>query len=114
MEEEVTSPPEPTSTTQQPAVDKPLPPKVNEPTEPAEPPKVLKKADDRIAQATALVIRQEAATAALKEQLDRQEAMNVETTLGGKTEAGQTIKVEMAPEEYAKKVMANDIKTTTT
>ncbi len=108
MAEEDTVPTEPP--VEQPAAEQPLPPKEAAPTEP---PKVLKKADDRLAQATAMVIRQEQATAALKEQLDRQEAMNVETTLGGKTDAGQT-KVEMTPEEYAQKVMANDIKTTNT
>ena len=109
MAEEEIVPTEPPA--EQPAAEKPLPPTEEKPT--TEPPKVLKKADDRLAQATAMVIRQEQATAALKEQLDRQEAMNVETTLGGKTDAGQT-KVEMTPEEYAQKVMANDIKTTNT
>ncbi len=109
MAEEETVPTEPP--VEQPAAEKPLPPKEAAPTEP---PAVLKKADDRIAQATAMVIRQEKATEALKEQLDRQEAMNVETALGGKTDAGQPAKVEMTPAEYAQKVMANDIKTTTT
>ncbi len=84
-----------------------LPPPTETPPSPK--PAVSQKADDRMAQATAIVARQEAATLALKEQLDRQEAMNVEATLGGKTDAGTTIKVEMTDEEYAKKALANDI-----
>ncbi len=41
--------------------------------------------------------------------LDRQEEMQVEKTLGGKAEAGDTQKKEDDPEEYARKVMANEI-----
>ena len=83
-------------------------PPTETPTPPTKP-AVTQKADDRMAQATAIVARQEAATLALKEQLDRQEALQVEQTLGGKTDAGTTIKVEMTDEEYAKKALANDI-----
>ena len=107
MAEEETSPPAPPP--EQPAAEQPLPPKKEEPTTPTDTPEVLKKADDRIAQATAMVVRQEAATAALKEQLDRQEAMNVETTLGGKTDAGTTGKKELTPAEYKDMVMKGQV-----
>lgn len=42
--------------------------------------------------------------------LDRQEALQVEQTLGGKTEAASP-KKEESPEDYAKKVMANEADT---
>ncbi|KKL45501.1 hypothetical protein LCGC14_2355040 [marine sediment metagenome] len=71
------------------------------------------KSEDIISKANTAAARIEEATKELTVQLDRQEAMKVEETLGGKTEAGQG-KVEITPEEYAKKVMANDIETTTT
>ncbi len=109
MAEEETSPPEPPA--QQPAAEQPLPPKKAETPENDDAEEKKTQAENLITKAEAAALRQEEANKELSRLLDRQEAMRVETTLGGKTEAGQPIKVEMAPEEYAKKVMANEIET---
>ena len=60
--------------------------------------------------ATEVAERIEAANKGTQENLTKQEALKVEQTLGGKAEAGAETK-EDTPEEYAKKVMANDIET---
>ena len=52
--------------------------------------------------------RIEEANAKTEELVKRQEAAKVEETLGGKTEAG-TGQEEESPEEYMKKVVANDV-----
>ncbi len=52
--------------------------------------------------------RMEEATAAQKIENDRAEALKVETTLGGKADAGQP-QEEETDEAYAKRVMNNDI-----
>jgi len=83
------------------------PPNVSE-TEPTAPP------EDLITKANAAAMRMETANKELKEQLDRQERMAVESKLGGKTEAGAIPKKEESDIDYAKKVMANDIETTRT
>ena len=64
-------------------------------------------AEDLISKANTAAARQEAANAELSKLLDRQEAMKVEQTLGGKTDAGQPQK-ETTPQEYAKKIMAGE------
>ena len=63
---------------------------------------------DLIANANAAAARLEAANRQLEINLTRQEAMNIERTLGGKAEASQP-PVEESPKDYANKVMANDI-----
>ena len=45
-----------------------------------------------------------------EELISKQEALAVEKTFGGEAEAGAPAKEE-TPEEYAKKVMANDVET---
>ena len=54
--------------------------------------------------------RLEAANKVTTENLDRQEQLQAESVLGGKADAGAGNK-EDTPEEYAKKVMANEIET---
>ena len=53
------------------------------------------------------VERMEKANAKTEELLKRQEAIKVQDTLGGKADAGK--KTEETPQDYAKKVMANDL-----
>jgi len=53
--------------------------------------------------------RIEAGLAKQEELLKRQEALAVEKTLGGQSSAGAPPKKEETPEEYAAKVMANDL-----
>ena len=81
------------------------------PHSPAAEPKPT-KGEDLISKANAAAARTEAAAETLKIQLDRQVQMNVEQTLGGKTDAGEPAKKEDSDADYAKKVMANDIETT--
>lgn len=109
MSEEKTVPVEPT--TAQPAAEKPIPPAPAEPPEEkAKPTPPPSKADDRISQANTAAARMEEANKKFEELIVRQEAMKVEEALGGKTDAGQTQeKKEVSPEDYAKKVMANDL-----
>jgi len=54
--------------------------------------------------------RLEEATAAQKIENDRTEAMKVQETLSGKAEAGSG-KKEESPEDYATRIIANDIET---
>jgi len=70
------------------------------------PPEGVKAPVDMIAKANAAAERLEKANLDLEKNLKKQEALSVEKTLGGKTEAGETI--EETPAEYAKKVMQND------
>ena len=70
--------------------------------------KAVNASDDKITQANAAAMRIEGANKEQKALLDRQEAMHVEGILGGTAEAGAVEKKE-TPEEYAKKVMANDV-----
>ena len=70
--------------------------------------KAVNASDDKITKANAAAMRIEEANKEQKALLDRQEAMHVEGILGGTAEAGAEKKKE-TPEEYAKKVMANDI-----
>ena len=82
-----------------------------EETKPTTQPEQEAPADDLITQANAAAIRQEKANEVLKEQLDRQEQMQAKAIIGGTAEAGKPSEPkEETPEEYAKKVMANDIK----
>ncbi len=66
-----------------------------------------------VTQAHGAADRIEKANIELAKLLAKQERMTVEKALGGKTEAG-TEKKEDSPEDYAKKVMANEIETTDT
>ena len=68
------------------------------------------RAESLLDKATEAAERIEAANKVTQDNLTRQEALKVEQTLGGKAEAGAETK-EDTPEEYAKKVMANEIKT---
>ncbi len=52
------------------------------------PPEETQKAEDLISKANTAAARQEEANVELKGQLDRQERMNVEAKLGGKSAAG--------------------------
>ena len=67
------------------------------------------KSNDLIDKANAAAARLEAGNAELGRLLAKQEAMQVEKTLGGKAEVTGTKKPEETPEEYAKKVMANEV-----
>jgi len=68
----------------------------------------IKKADGMIGAANAAAERLEKANNRNETLIARQEALKVERTLGGSAEAGYQPKEE-TPEEYAKKVMANEV-----
>ncbi len=62
-----------------------------------------------IAKAEAAAERLEKANETLEKNMEKQARLRVEEMLGGTTEAGAGEKKEISDEEYAKKVMANDI-----
>lgn len=63
--------------------------------------------DDRISQANAAAVRMEEANKKFAELLEKQEAMQVEKTLGGETEAGsKQMTEEQKIDEEAKKLLA--------
>ena len=64
--------------------------------------------EDNITKANAAAERMETAVAAMKTQNDRTEALRVQDTLGGKADATGE-KQKETPEEYADKVMRNDL-----
>ena len=55
--------------------------------------------------------RLEAANARTAELMEEQAALNLATTLDGKADAGAGAPKEESDEDYAKKVMANDVET---
>ena len=63
---------------------------------------------DLVSQANLAALRIEEANKVRAELLDREQKMYVARTLGGKAEVGQG-KTEESDEEYAKKVMANEL-----
>lgn len=66
--------------------------------------------DGLIARANAAAERLEKANEELEKNLARQEALAVETRLGGQSDAGKSEKKEEeSPEEYARKVLANEV-----
>ena len=65
--------------------------------------------DDKLAKANDVVDRQERANRELARLLEKQEAMKVDKILGGSADVTEPKSKEESPEEYAKKVMANDI-----
>jgi len=66
------------------------------------------KPDDLIAKANEAAERLEKANKALEENLKKQEALQVKTLLGGKSEAGIP-EMKETPEDYAKRVMRGDL-----
>jgi hypothetical protein len=65
---------------------------------------------DLIAQANSAAERLEAANKALEKNLARQEAMFIEQKLGGRSNAGTPPqKLDETPEEYAARVMRNEV-----
>ena len=66
------------------------------------------QSEDLISKANAAAARMEEANKRHEELLQRQEEVKVKETLGGVAEAG-TQQKEETPEEYTKRVMANDI-----
>lgn len=64
---------------------------------------------DMISRANEAAARMEAANKVTDELLTRQEKMMVEKTLGGQTDVAPPEKKELTPQEYAAKVMNNDI-----
>ena len=66
-------------------------------------------AGDMVAKANEAADRQEAANRELARLLQKQETMNVEKVLGGKADITEPKKTEESAEDYAKKVLANDI-----
>lgn len=62
-----------------------------------------------LAEAKRTAERLEAANAKMESLLRQQESLAVERTLAGKSIAGTPQKREETPEEYAKRVMNNDI-----
>jgi|TARA_R100000501_G_C2630530_1_gene125957 hypothetical protein len=91
QEEEVSPPPSPAN------------PPVAEPTDPP-------KSTELIDNANNAADRMEKAAERLEKANSKNEALQVEKTLGGTADAGQG-QQEETPAEYAKKVMANDLKT---
>jgi len=73
------------------------------------PPPKPSKAEDLISQANAAAARQEAANERLAELLKKQEELNVEKTLGGKTDAGQPMKLDETPLEYKNRIMKGEV-----
>lgn len=69
------------------------------------------EAEDMISKANAAAARLEEANTETARLNTEAAALKVQTTLGGKTEAGTGEKKEDTPEEYMKKVMANEIET---
>ena len=65
------------------------------------------KAEDMISAANAAAARQEEANVKHEELLTREAELKVETTLGGKAEAGQGGKAE-TPEEYKDRMMKGE------
>ena len=65
---------------------------------------------DMVDKANEAAARLEKATDNLNKTLEKQEALSVKAALGGETVAGQE-KKEESPEDYAKKVMANELET---
>ena len=84
--------------------DEPIEPTTVEPTEdvPSE------NSDDMIDRANAAAERLETANKERARLLNEERALKVERTLGGKTSAAVP-KKELTEEEYARKVMANDL-----
>ncbi len=72
-------------------------------------PVVSVQSDDLITKANAAAMRMEEANKVMAANIARQEALLVEKTLSGKTTAGEPVKKESSDEDYAKKVMANDL-----
>lgn len=66
-------------------------------------------ADDKIAAANAAADRLEAANRETMRLQQKQENLNVNRALGGQTQVSEPGQKEETPEEYAKKVMANDL-----
>lgn len=84
-------------------------PTESEVEEPAPMPEVkLTKEEHMINQANDAAERLENANRELREVLAKQEELNVEKTLGGTADAGETEKVEETPQEYAARVMKGD------
>jgi hypothetical protein len=69
-----------------------------------------KSSNDLIERATAAAIRLEAANKQLEKNLARQEALQVEKTLGGQAIV-QPQKLDETPEEYKNRVMRGDFNT---
>ena len=67
------------------------------------------QAEDMVAKANEAADRMEAANRETARLLQKQESMKVEKILGGKTDITEPKSKEESPEEYAKKVLANDI-----
>lgn len=69
-----------------------------------------KKANNLITEANEAAVRIEDANKEMKENLDRQERMKVEDSLGGKTEAGiPSEKKKETDSEYAERVLAGNV-----
>lgn len=84
-----------------------LPPSPIQPPPKEQPAAKPSKAEDLISKANAAAARQEDANKELAELLEKQEAMNVEKTLGGETEAGsKQMTEEQRIEADAKKLLA--------
>jgi len=77
------------------------------------PQKEEKEVTDIVDKAVAAAQRLEEANKKMEALLDRQKLMQAKEALGGRAEAGSEHgkEKEETPAEYAKKVMANDIKT---
>lgn len=89
----------------------PIPPKEGaDPKTPLPPKEDDTSAEDIVDKASEVADRIEKANKAAEEIIAKQEKLAVEATLGGEANAGRPIK-EDTPEEYAKKVMVNDIET---
>ncbi len=94
----------------------PVPPQPNKDQEPETPSPISPVPDsppseDLISQANAAAIRIEEANKKQEELINRAEQQKVEQVLGGKADAGQQPPKEESDEDYAKKVMENDIDT---
>ena len=77
--------------------------------EPTTDERTAKDAIEMIGRLNAATERQEKATKALKDQLDRQEVLRVQQTIGGTADAGPAQPKEETDKEYADKVMSGEV-----
>lgn len=68
------------------------------------------KVNDAIERSNAAAARQEAANLQHEKLIQRQEALRVEQTLGGTADV-EPQKLDETPQQYAKRVLANEVKT---
>ena len=76
---------------------------------PIVPNKEPEQSEDMIDKANRAAVRLEEANKKQEALLDRQERMQIEKSFGGKSDAGNTQKLDETPEEYKNRVLAGDV-----